>query len=105
MMDHLKDWTPEDSKHWASMLDHPILRKGMAIMHRRFRVTGSLQNVAPGYDMLVLAAGAHHQSVGRQEVLDMIETMGAEKNTPKPMPQPFTAEARGEKPSEEEIPR
>jgi hypothetical protein len=51
----------------------------------------------PGHDALVLAACANSESIGHQDILDHIHEMGREVKIQKPLPEPWTPEARGEK--------
>lgn len=76
------------------------MQAGLAEIERRIRA--SITPLPPGYDALVLAAGEHHRAVGNREVLNHVEEMGKEKSVPTPLPAPFTREARGEKPPQEQ---
>jgi hypothetical protein len=93
-------WTPDQRKQWADTWSQPHMQAGLAEIERRTRVNST--PLPPGYDALVLSACEHHRSVGHREILNHIETMGDEKFIPSPLPAPFTREARGEKPPQEQ---
>lgn len=87
-------WSNALRKMWRETWDQPHMQQGL-----REILNATKKKPVPlvaGYDALVLAAGAHHLSLGHQEVLDLIKSLGNDIPAPSQMPQPFTREARGE---------
>lgn len=93
------DWTNDLAKQWDATWMLPHMQAGLAELQKQCRA--SMIPLASGHDALVMAAAEHHRRVGQQEILDALEDMRKEITQRKPLPQPFTAESRGEKPTQE----
>lgn len=85
------EWTPGLRKLWAETWEQPHMKIGLQVLLKKMRPQ-SLP-IVPGYDALVLAAGAFHNSVGKHEVLDLIKAMGCVPPPRKDLPPPWTTEA------------
>lgn len=102
MPNETEDWTPGMRQLWRETWEQPHMKLGLEMLRRKIKP--SPLPIIHGYDALVLAAGAHNASVGKQEVLDLIEEIGCEEPAkPVSMPPPWTKEALKE--AEKENPR
>ena len=91
MPDETEEWTPGLRKLWAETWEQPHMKVGLEVLRKKLRPQ-SLP-IVPGYDALVLAAGAFHNSVGKHEVLDLIKSMGNVPVKRQDLPEPWSQEA------------
>lgn len=91
----MSNWTNDRRKAWDALCTTPLMQEALAELALRCRVEPL--PLAAGYDALVLAAAEHHRKVGQAEVLKHIEEMRKDRTPHKPLPEPWSVEARAEK--------
>jgi len=87
----IEEWTPGMRKAWAETWEMPHMKLGLEVLKEMLRPKPL--PIVPGQEALMLAAGAYHNSVGRQDVFDALETMGRITAPRRDMPKPWSSEA------------
>jgi hypothetical protein len=95
MPDENEEWTPGMRQLWRETWQQPHMQIGLRMLKELIRPKVNTDKIiAPGYDALVIAAGAYHNSVGRGETIDLIEGLGKELPHKRPgLPEPWSVEA------------
>lgn len=86
------EWSNQDAGVWAHAMADPTVQKGLKFIAKKLRPRRSASPVAQGFDLapvFIKSAGFYE---GTQEVLDMIEQLGAgevKNKPPQELPEPF----------------